>query len=234
MKSKKPIIIVTSVLAVIIAALLLVFIPRDITVVTSTSSFIFSSNSVYDTNPILKIKVPSFRYKNEDLKKQKESLEKPSGDALETVVQKDPYAFHGEYTSESNCACEIGDYIYYFRTNDTANVYKYSKTTGKITSCPMSGYNDFSDTYLKNHNEVDHNFTAFVSIRTEALIDSFPELRKAIDSKKGLFYCHDSYYVNGRVFFEKKATLYEFVPETGKVTKVAGIGKENIEFITAR
>jgi hypothetical protein len=99
----------------------------------------------------------------------------------------------------------------------------------------MSGYNDFSDTYLKaGHNEVDHNFTTFVSIKTEALVDSFPELRKAIDSKNGLFYCHDSYYVNGRVFFEKKSTLYEFVPDTGKVKKTADIGRTNIEFITAR
>ena len=232
---KKPVVIAVICTAVFaVTAALLVLVPRDITIVTSTSGFITTSYHAYDSNPVLKIKLPSFRFNKDKIKETKEKQEDPYKSALAAVLEKDAGAFHDKFTSESSCVCEVGDYIYYFRTADTGNVYKLNKQTGSITSCPMSGYNSFSNIELKaRYKEIDHNFTAFVCIKTEALIDSFPELRAAIESKGNDFYCHYIYYENGRVFFENRNKLYEFIPKTGKAEKVASVGNETIEFIVA-
>ncbi len=228
---KKAVAVICLAAVAVSAVLALVFIPRDITLVTSTSSFIFSSNSVYDTNPVLKITVPSIRLGKEGIQSAKAEIDKRNEEALKTVVQQDGYAFHSEFTSAGSCACEVGSYIYYFRVNDTGNIYKLNKDTGDITSCPLSGYNDFSSAERQAaYDEVDHNFTCFVCIKTEALTDTYPELRNAIDGKDGHFYCNDIYYEGGRIFFLKNDVLYEFIPETGKAKKVTRL-KTNLEFI---
>ena len=229
---KKNIVLICSAAAV--SALALVFVPRDITVVTSSSSFIFSSTAVYDTNPVLKIKVPSVFLNKNDISSVRENNNKASTDALNTVIQNDSYAFRDELSSADNCACEVNGNIYYYRFNDTRNVYKLDKTAGEISSCPLSGYNSFtSHEFQASYDEVDHNFAVFVNIKTEALIDSYPELRNAIESKDGHFYCSDIYYEGGRIFFLKNDTLYEFIPKTGKAKRTASI-KDNIELIVVR
>ena len=80
--------------------------------------------------------------------------------------------------------------------------------------------------------EVDHNLLKHVNITTEALADSYPGFEDAVNSIDGEFDCHSSYYVDGRIFFIKNNTLYEYFPETGKAKKTLYLGKGSLELIT--
>ncbi|MBP5262704.1 MAG: hypothetical protein J6Z43_11320 [Clostridiales bacterium] len=222
---KKVIAIVSVIAVLIIGTAVLVFIPRDALIVTETSSFIFTNVNYYRTNPVLKIKLPCFSMSDDKLDAIKESRDTALQKAYEQVCEADEEAFRGEFTGVDHMVCELGDDIYYYRTSDVHNVYKLNKTTGEITASPLSGYNGFSSIEFRDsYEEVDHNFAAFVDIRTEALVAAYPRLKSAIDGVDGEFYYSYSYYDNGRVFFESGNTIYEYLPESDSVRKVVSVG----------
>jgi len=234
--AKKVLVILGVAAALIAGAVSLYLIPRNATIVTSTSGFLSSSYHFNDANPILKMRVP-FSSVNEDrINEIKEANRKSLEEAFQKVTEVDGKAFRDDYTSIESCVFELGDYFYYFRTDDTKNVYKVNPAKSEMIQCPLSGYNGFTNSGLRDrYTEVDHNFTTFVSIRTEALIDAYPGLRNAIDSVDGLFYHTCLFYDNGRIFFEKKSTIYEYIPDTDKVVKIASVGSgETVEYVLDR
>lgn len=234
--SKKVLAVILGIVAFAAGAATLYLVPRNASIVTGTSGFISSSHHFYDANPIFKVRVP-FSSVNEDrINEIKADNDKVSGEALETVADNDGSVFRDEFTSPDSLVYVLGDNIYYFRTDNTGSVYKINVKAREITECPLSGYNGFTDSGLRDrYTEVDHNFTVFVSIRTEALIDAYPGLRNAIDSVDGLFYHTCLFYDNGRIFFEKKSTIYEYIPDTDKVVKIASVGSgETVEYVLDR
>ena len=234
--SKKVLAIVLGVVAVTAGAAMLYLLPRNASIVTSTSGFLSSSYHFYDANSILKVKVPFSRVNEDTINDLKAKNEKELNEALETVADYDGSVFRSEYTSPSSLVYVLGDNIYYFRTDSTDCVYRLNVKEHEIAACPLSGYNGFTDTSLqKGYTEVDHNFTTFVSIKTEALIDAYPGLRGAIDSVDGIFYHNCLFYDNGSVFFEKKNTIYEYLPDSDSVRKIVTVGSgENVEFVLDR
>ncbi|SCW58639.1 hypothetical protein SAMN02910456_02005 [Ruminococcaceae bacterium YRB3002] len=230
---KKALIIIFSITAVIICIILLMFVPRDVSVVTTTSGFISTSYHCYDTNPLLKIKVRSIHMDEDKYRLLRENDEKTAEYALNEVLAFDSDAFHGEYTSASRCVAVVGDYIYYYRTSDPDHVYKMNRSTGNTAACNLSGYDSFSSAEMRDsYTEVDNNYTTFRSILTEGLIDTYPGLKKAIESLDGEFYYSYMYYTNGRIFFDVRNTIYEYLPDKDKVSKVATVGAgETIEMI---
>ena len=50
-----------------------------------------------------------------------------------------------------------------------------------------------------------------------------------------MFYHTCLFYDNGRIFFEKKSTIYEYIPDTDKVIKIASVGSgETVEYVLDR
>lgn len=232
--SKKAVIILSVIIAAVIGVTVLVFVPRDAVIVTTSSSLLSTSYSFYDTNPLLKIKLwPSSSVNHNDLDQIRAEKNAALEESFEFVLNNDDQAFSDEFTSLGNEVFELGDYIYYFRTSDTKHVYKISKSTGKISSCELSGYNGFSGSgWNERETEVTHNYTAFVSITTEGLIDSYPELKSRIEELDGNFYYNYTYVDNGRIFFEKKCTIYEFMPSDGTIRKVVSVkADETVEMV---
>ncbi len=223
---KKAIIFTVSIVAVIIGIAVLVFVPQDAVIVTNTSSFIFSSDHFYVSNPVLKIKLPYYKMNSDDLDVIEEERKAALETALETVCEADSGAFRDEFTSVENMVFEVEGYIYYYRTTDAKNVYKFNKTTGEITAVPLSGYNGFSSPDLRDrYEEIDHNYAAFVDIKTEGLIDAYPGLKNALENLNGNFYYNYSYYDNGRMFFDVNNTVYEYLPESDSVRKIASVDR---------
>ena len=231
--SKKVIAVVSGIAALLIGAAILVFVPRDTIIVTSTPSWLPSSGNYYVSNPVLKIKLPLFSMNDDELEAISEERNRLLEQAYDRVLASDSQAFQGEFTSIENIAFELGAYTYYFRTPDVDNVYKFNKNTDEITAVPLSGYNGFSDgTSKERFGEVTHNFTAFVSIRTEALTDYFPGLKQAIEDSGNNFYYSYTYYDNGRVFFETDNTIYEYLPDSDSTRKIASVGRdETVEMV---
>jgi len=230
---KKVIVIVCIIAALTVGIALLILVPRDVSIVTTTSSFISSNYHFYDSNPILRIKIPASSLNEEKYKEIQEQQKKSLEEAYITVLQADSGAFTDEYTSYENTVFETELSIYYYRTEDVDHFYKLDKATGDITPCEFSGYNGFTDTLANaKFDQVSHNFTTFVSIRTEGLIDTYPGLKKAIESLDGEFYYAYMYYSDGRIFFDVRNTIYEYLPDKDKVSKVATVGAgETIEMI---
>ena len=234
--SKKAVILISAVIALIIGGVILIFVPRDVRIITSTSSFISSSEHFYDANPVLKIKLLSGSMNGDRLDQYRSDRDAALAKSLETVLAADDQVFRDDYTSLTSLVFEINGNIYYYRTSDTHHVYRLNKNTGEITSCELSGYNSFtSEESRARYDEVDHNYTVFVNLMTEALIDTYPALKDRIDNIDGFFYCSCMFYDNGRVFFEKRNTIYEFLPSDGTVRKIASVGSgETVEFVLDR
>lgn len=231
--NKKLVVILSIVCALIVGIAVLLWFPRNASVVTTTSGFISTSYHYYDANSVFKFKLPSTSVNEETYReavaKNKKALEEACAKALEA----DSGAFSDEFTSVENYVFEIEDYIYYYRTEDVNNVYKLNKNSGEINCVPLSGYNDFTDNMAKSKGDViNNNITAFQSIRTEALVDYYPGLKDAIDGIEGNFYCQFLFYDNGRIFFEKKDTVYEYLPSDGSVKKIVTVASgETIEMV---
>ena len=229
---RKAIKIAVPILLLIAALLGLIFIPRDITVVIYPPDTSHKHTIVFDVNPLLKIKIPSVRVTEHDISHIENSQRYPF-DAYDYVKEHDNDVYFGQYNSIFACVREIDDHIYYYRITDVENIYKISKTTGEITAVPMSDCNNLNNTDIrKGFTEVDHNLLKHVNITTEALADSYPGFEDAVNSIDGEFDCHSSYYVDGRIFFIKNNTLYEYFPETGKAKKTLYLGKGSLELIT--
>ena len=231
--NKKLIIILSTIIAFIIAAAVLLWFPRNASVVTTTSGFISTSYHYYDANSVFKFKLPSTSVNEEVYKEHSEKNKKALEEALAKVLEADSDAFCDEYTSVDACVFELDGCIYYYRTCDTKNVYKLNTSTGEITSFPFSGYNSYVDREsFADQTTIDHNTTVFINIRTEALVNAYPGLGAAIDSIDGYFYCTCLFYDNGRIFFEKKDTVYEYLPSDGSVRKIVTVGSgETIEMV---
>lgn len=231
--SKKIIVLLSVIIALIIGGAVLVFVPRDVSIVTSSSGLLTTSYGFYDANPILRIKLLSASMNTNKYEKIRSERQAALEDAFAAVLAADGEAFTSEYSNIESLACELGDYVYYYHTSDTAHVYKMNKTTGEISACEMSGYNSFSSEDTRDrYEEVDHNYTVFVDITTEALFDSYPQFRTCIEKLDGSFYCGYTYVDNGRVFFDMKNTIYEFLPSDGTVRKVASVGPgETVEMV---
>ena len=234
--SKKVVAVILGVLAIIAGGVTLYLVPRNASIVTGTSSFISSSYHFYDANPVFKVRVPFSSVNETVINENKAYNDKLLGEALKTAADNDSAVFSDELTSLDRLVYVLGDNIYYFRTDNTGSVYKLNIKNMSLSECPLSGYNGFTDSGLRErYTTVDHNFTTFVSIRTEALIDTYPGLRSAIDSVDGIFYHTCLFYDNGRIFFEKKSTIYEYIPDTDKIVKIASVGSgETVEYVLDR
>ena len=231
---KKAIIIVCSISALLIGAAVLIFVPRDVSIMTTSSTFINTAYHYYDVNPVLKIKLFSTVLNSDVIDKTAAARETELEEAYNKVHEADEDAFRDDYTSIESCVFEVGDYIYYYRTSDTQHIYKYNTATGEITACEPSGYEDQRNgaSFRDKYDEVDHNFTVFINIRTEALVDYYPGLRNAINSTKGTFYHGYLFYDNGRIFFDNGNTIYEYLPESDSTRKIASVnGNETVEYV---
>lgn len=234
--SKKAAVIILGAAVLAAGAAALYLIPRNASIVTETSGFISSSYHFSDANPIFKVRVPFSKVNEERINEIEAANDKALEEAYKTVSAPDGSIFRDDYTSLKQLIYVLGDNIYYYRTNNIGSVFRFNTVTGELAECPLSGYNGFTDSGLRDrYTEVDHNFTTFVSIRTEALTDAYPGLRAAIDSVEGIFYHTSLFYDNGRIFFEKKNTIYEYLPDTDSVRKIASVGSgENVSYVLDR
>lgn len=228
---KKKILIIAAVVA-FLALLLIIFVPRDVYIVTTTSSFISSDDHYYITNPIFRFKMPVLVNKPDTDTFDQERDEKLA-EVRSFVLEHDPEAFAGEHSALKNCFFEHKGFMYYYRTEDIYHFYRMSQD-GEIKQYEFAKLdnNDEEQHLLGGLKEVDSNFVSQRSIQTEGLIEFYQGLQTSINRVEGDFYSHNVYISNDRIFFVKKATIYEYKPGKGVFTKVASVkGNETIDYI---
>ncbi len=233
--NNKKVIISAVVILVVLAVVCLVFVPRDVYIVTTTSSFISTTEHYYITNPIFGTKLPVLMNKP-DAQSYDADRTSELTEVRDFVLEHDPEAYPGSGNNNSFCFCKINGYMYYYHTNDVDHFYRMS-SEGEIKQFDFAEMeeNDEERIYYSKSKEVDSSFVSNRSILTEGLINNYFGLQTSINQVDGKFYSHSVYYSGGRMFFEKRCTLYEYKPGKGKFTKVATLKpNETIRYVLVK
>lgn len=222
---KKKIILAIIVLFIVI--FLIGFNSTDIYIVShSSGSFITSaSTSCYSVNSKFKFKMPGFKKDKNIIENNISTVEKALENGMEKIKEVDEDAFLGKYNTLDELVFVIDNYIYYYRNDIYDKFYRYNTNTCEIEELNLSNYAHYIE------NEGMHNFTVQNDIKTEALLDFYPGLTEQIEKMEGTFY-NETFYDNGRVFFCKNDTLYEYVHGENKVKKIIGIRRDaNMDYV---
>lgn len=167
--------------------------------------------NVYLTGNILKIKFSTNNYQS-IVSNMEEINEEENLKNIEIVKKIDSNVFDGKYTSSEDKIFRIDNDIYYYRNNVYDKFFKYNIETNQIQELDFSG---FVKDNISDYNAYVH----LVNIETEALINTYPLLEEQINAIDGMFYGR-MFYDNGRIFFEKRNVIYEYVVNKNKVRKI--------------
>lgn len=196
----------------------------DVLIYTNTSGFISSSSRVYIANSKLKLKLPVIG----DEIERGEAHEAQLQEAFDIVLSADPEFFHGKYNSLREMVFPIDDVIYYYRNDTYDKFYSYNKSLDVITEHPVSEYSEYAREQNKGNDIPNwgmHNYVVSTCIKAEGLLDYYGNLNSSLKSVDGIFYEWCIFYDKGRIFFEKNNTVYEYLPEKNKVSRIATVGE---------
>jgi len=225
---KKSLIII-SIIAIIFVIIFVFFSGVNIYVITHSSGGLIGSATTnqYSINSSLKLKFNSFK-KDKDITKDKINLwEETLENGINRLKDIDDDVFVGKYNTIQELIFIINNYIYYYRDGVYDRFYRCNIATYEIEELIFSKY----AVNIGKKNIGMHNFVVENNIKTEALINYYPELTKQIDSIDGIFY-RETFYDNGRVFFYKNTTLYEYVYKKNKTIKIANFSRAtNIDYV---
>ena len=232
---KKKIIIIICLIAAAVAALAIILFSHDVSIMTVETNAAHYDYKLFHINPFFKYKIKSAVNTQKKFSDVRQDHEDQAMEWYGYVTGYDKNALNSEYRTFQYQFCKIGDCIYYYRWNDVNNIYKIDTTNNEIKKCPVTDIGTSHDADLRAQStQVDVNFISCTYIVTQALIDSYPGFAEAVNSVDGYFVSGDTYYENGRVFFVKNGTLYEYVPKTDKVKKVTDVSNKDIVYIICR
>ena len=232
---KKKIIILICVIAVALAALAIIFFSHDVSIMTVETNAAHYEYELFHVNPFFKYKMKSTANTQEKFHTIRQDHEDRAMEWYEYVTGHDKNALNSEYRTFQYQFCKIGDCVYYYRWNDVENIYKIDTTNNEIKKCPVTDIGTSHDADLRAQStQADVNFISCTYIVTQALIDSYPGFAEAVNSVDGYFVSEKTFYENGRIFFVKNDTLYEYVPKTGKVKNITDVTNKDIVYITCK
>ena len=110
---------------------------------------------------------------------------------------------------------KINNYIFYYKENDYNHFYRYNTLTNEIE---MQEFCKFADNVGKENIGME-KFVIFNDIKTEAILNIYPNLIEKINENSYGFI----YYDNNKIFFEKNRKIYEYNIKNKKTKKIAQI-----------
>ena len=214
MKNKKIITTAALIITILIGIILLIFKTSNIYIrVNTNGGFITSGKDLtYKINPKFKIK---FKTKDNKYKTKKDNNDTELNQSLKEIKTIDNETFMGEYNNINDLIYKLNNYIFYYKENDYNHFYRYNTKTFEIEQLEFSKFAE----YVGKDNIGMSNFAVSTDIKTEAILNLYPNITEKLNNNSYGFV----YYDNNKVFFEKNRIIYEYNIKNNNTKKIAKI-----------
>lgn len=214
MNYKKMFKIIILCLIILMILLFLIFKTSDIYIRTSTNGGFITSGKektyLINSKYKIKFKTKDNKYK---IKENKKNIE--LNQILKEMETIDNETYIEQNNNINKLIYKLNNYIFYYKENDYNHFYRYNTLTNEIE---MQEFCKFADNVGKENIGME-KFVIFNDIKTEAILNIYPNLIEKINENSYGFI----YYDNNKIFFEKNRKIYEYNIKNDKTKKITQI-----------